>query len=189
MTNKIVLGTVIAAVLSMGIVSTGTVTVFADDDDDDRSNGGNILQRIIEAIRELREDVEKIKDKIVDLQENDRNPIFFGSAIIESFGTVGETSSEALVPIKGTITDLTASSTDSSGPVSPGAGQSFTVTLLKNNVETSLSCTISDNENRCSNNTSDGVTVTPFNTLEIRVSSSTSVAEDTIIKTSAVFNP
>jgi len=55
------------------------------------------------------------------------------------------------IPLDGKLTDLTASSFHNMEIVSPGIGGSITATLVKNGIETELSCTISGNETFCQN--------------------------------------
>jgi len=72
------------------------------------------------------------------------------------FGTEGSTdtigSADLIIPTSGTISDLivkTTSSTNEGGDQSPGIGESIQFTLMKNNIDTELSCTIVDTETTC----------------------------------------
>jgi len=53
------------------------------------------------------------------------------------------------MPTDGKLTDLTASAQDNNAIIAPGYGKSFEVTVVKNGIETELSCIITDRNTSC----------------------------------------
>ena len=74
-----------------------------------------------------------------------------------SYGCVGFSQSDPLssctrtIPLDGQITDLTASSNGSGAIIFPGTGESYKATLVKNGIDTDLSCVIANDETTCQN--------------------------------------
>lgn len=80
------------------------------------------------------------------------------------------TSCSQNIPLDGKITDLTASSVSEGQMLSPGLGKSYKIMLVRNGVDTVLSCVISDDDTSCQN-TNDSVSVSTGDLIDIKITS------------------
>lgn len=93
-----------------------------------------------------------------------------------------------VIPVSGTISKLSAVSAFQGSLTSPGGvGLSYTVTLVKNGVDTSLSCIISNAETSCADSINQ-VSVAPGDLIDVKVSSTCCVPQ-TWVSTSAILTP
>lgn len=93
-----------------------------------------------------------------------------------------------VVPTSGTISKLNAVSAFQGALTAPGGGGlSYTVTLVKNGVDTALSCVISNAATSCSD-TSTQVSVSPGDLIDVKVTSTCCVPQSWV-SASAILTP
>ena len=93
-----------------------------------------------------------------------------------------------VVPVSGNISKLTAVSTNDGSLVNPGGiGLSYTVTLFKNGISTSLSCVISNTSTSC-NDSIHQVSVSQGDLIDVQVTGTGSV-NFSWISASAILTP
>ena len=127
------------------------------------------------------------------------NPIFFHFSNIEGgitewvgvsskVNSLADSDKPALVmPASGKISNLFAQTGKSGDMPNPGQGQSYTLTIIKNDSEeTALTCSISDLETSCSNIDSE-ISINSGDTIVLRVDAS-SGANSAIIRSSIQFS-
>ena len=104
----------------------------------------------------------------------------------DTFYTMDECST--VVPVSGTISTLYSVSSYQGSLTSPGGvGLSYTVTLVKNGVDTSLSCVISNTATSCTDS-SHQVSVAPGDLIDVKVSSTCCVPQSWV-SASAILTP
>ena len=151
-----------------GSIISGT-TIFADPGDK-----GNPFERIQHQIDDIINGNTPIQgeSKILFLGNG-----FGGPNQGNWYGCVGASQDTPLssctrnVPLDGKITNLTASSMRLGVIVSPGIGESYKVTLVKNGIDTNLSCMIADNDSVCQN-TSVSIQVFAGDRIDLKITSS-----------------
>ena len=104
----------------------------------------------------------------------------------DTFYTMDECST--VIPVSGTISKLSAVSSYHGSLTSPGGvGLSYTVTLVKNGVDTTLSCVISNAATSCTDSTNQ-VSVTTGDLIDLKVASTNGVSQSWI-SASALLTP
>lgn len=104
----------------------------------------------------------------------------------DTFYTMDECST--VVPVSGTISTLYSVSSYQGSLTSPGGvGLSYTVTLVKNGVDTSLSCAISNTATSCTDS-SNQVSVAPGDLIDVKVTSTCCVPQSWV-SASVILTP
>jgi len=131
------------------------------------------------------ENIQKQIDDIINGNtpiEGETTVLFLGNGFAApnfgaTYGCIGGSNSQPLssctrnVPLDGLVTDLTASSFRFGVIVSPGIGENYKATLVKNGIDTDLSCVIADNETTCQN-PSVSIQVFSGDLIDLKISSS-----------------
>lgn len=93
-----------------------------------------------------------------------------------------------VIPVSGNISSLTAVSANEGALIAPGGvGLSYTVTLFKNGIGTTLSCVISNAETSCSDSLN-SVSVSPGDLIDVQLISSNGVPASWV-SISAILSP